>query len=81
MSLCPVSCFFPVSSLRQWPNSPIFFSCLCFCSGAEAGSSEPPGEGGRPAAHRGAHPAAAQHAVCGPAAHRAGRRGTYSFPK
>lgn len=44
---------------------------LC-SSGAEAGAPQPPGEGGRPAAHRGADPAAAKHAVCGAASLRAG---------
>lgn len=47
-------------------------------SGAEAGPPGPPGEGGRPAAHRGADPAAAQHAVRGAAALRAGRGGELS---
>lgn len=50
-----------------------------FASGTEAGPSEPHGEGGRPAAHRRADPAAAQHAVCGPATLCAGRRGE-AFP-
>lgn len=50
-----------------------------FSSGTEAGPSEPYGEGGRPAAHRGADPAAAQHAVCGSASLCAGRRGEASI--
>ena len=54
----------------------IFFSFFVFeLSGTEAGPSKPHGEGGRPPVHRGADPAAAQHAVCGPASLRAGRRG------
>lgn len=47
-------------------------------SGAEAGPPGPHGEGGRPAAHRGADPAVAQHAVRGAAALRAGRGGERS---
>lgn len=46
--------------------------------GTAAGPSNPQGEGGRPAAHRGADPAAAQHAVCGPASLGAGCRGEAS---
>lgn len=51
---------------------------LYVCIGTEAGPPKPHGEGGRPAAHRGADPAAAQHAMCGPASHCAGRRGEAS---
>ncbi|KAE8290255.1 Son of sevenless-like protein 2 [Larimichthys crocea] len=47
-----------------------------FTKGAEAGPPNPLGEGGCPAAHRGADPAAAQHAVRGPASLRAGCGGT-----
>lgn len=52
------------------------FFCVCLhYSGAEAGPPKPLGEGGCPAAHRGADPPAAQHAVCGTASLRAGCRG------
>lgn len=51
------------------PLTPAVPVCV---SGAEAGAPQPPGEGGRPAAHRGADPAAAQHTVRGAASLRAG---------
>lgn len=76
----PLSTFDQFLSYRLLLTNHLLVTHVFLCiyrqySGSEAGPPNPLGKGGCPAAHRGADSTAAQHAVCGPASHRAGCRG------